>query len=61
LIVGGDVFTGAAAARLAVEEPTTTPVATPSPRATTADTANRDTCIVDTIPLRPDPGPVRRA
>ncbi len=61
LIVGGDVFTGAAAALLADEGPTTAAEPTPSPRATTVDTANRDTCIVLPIPLRPDPGQVWRA
>ena len=61
LIVGGDVFTGAAAAELADEGPTTSAAATPSPRATTVDTANRDMCIVAPIPLRRDPGQVRRA
>jgi hypothetical protein len=60
-IVGGDVFTGAAAAGLAVEEPTAMPVPTPSPRATTADTANRGAIILTPIPLRRDPGQVRRA
>jgi hypothetical protein len=60
-IVGGDVFAGAAADELADEGPTTAAAVTPSPRATTVDTANRETCIVPPIPLGRDPGQVRRA
>ena len=61
LTVGGDVFAGAAAAELADEGPTTEAATIPSPRARTVDAAKRDTRIVVPIPLRRDPGRVRRA